>query len=76
MSIIHSNIEFWSSFENKVHSVKLKLSTLAHQNEIIGERSLKLKKQKYFRKILPSWKWQLLSSEIDLDRHLFETETE
>lgn len=75
-SIIHSNIEFWSSFEVKIQSVKFKLSRTLLKDEIIGKRALKLKKQKHFREILPSWKWQLLSSEIDLDRHLFETETE
>ncbi|HFE9707952.1 TPA: hypothetical protein ACGA3C_002410, partial [Enterococcus faecium] len=76
ISIIHSNIEFWSSFENKVRSVKSKLSTLAHQNKIIGYEASTLEEQTIFNDFLPSWKWQLLSPEIDLDRHLFELETE
>ena len=76
ISIIHSNIEFWSSFENKVRSVKSKLSTLAHQNKIIVYKASTLEKQTIFNDFFPSWKWQLLSPEIDLDRHLFELETE
>lgn len=76
MSIIHSNIEFWSSFEDKVHSVKSKLSTPVHPNEIIGYEASTLEEQTIFNDFFPSWKWQLLSPEIDLDRHLFEIETE
>lgn len=75
-SIIHSNIEFWSSFKDKIQSVDSKLSTPVHPNKIIGYRASILEEQTIFNDFLPSWKWQLLSSEIDLDRHLFETETE
>lgn len=32
MSIIHSNIEFWSSFKNKIHTVKSKLSMTLSPN--------------------------------------------
>ncbi|EOB2431773.1 MULTISPECIES: hypothetical protein [Enterococcus] len=76
MSIIHSNIEFWSSFKNKIHTVKSKLSMTLSPNEIIHYRVSKTKNLNTL--ILPSnlWEWQLLSPEIDLDRHLFETETE
>ncbi|WP_400220821.1 hypothetical protein [Enterococcus faecium] len=76
MSIIHSNIEFWSSFKNKIHTVKSKLSMTLSPNEIIHYHVSKTKNLNTL--ILPSnsWEWQLLSPEIDLDRHLFETETE
>lgn len=76
MSIIHSNIEFWSSFKNKIHTVKSKLSMTLSPNEIIHYRVSKTKNLNTL--ILPSnlWEWQLLSPEIDLGRHLFETETE
>lgn len=76
MSIIHSNIEFWSSFKNKIHTVKSKLSMTLSPNEIIHYRVSKTKNLNTL--ILPSnlWEWQLLSPEIDLDRHLFELETE
>lgn len=76
MSIIHSNIEFWSSFKNKIHTVKSKLSMTLSPNKIIHYHVSKTKNLNTL--ILPSnsWEWQLLSPEIDLDRHLFETETE